>query len=327
MPPSIQDCIHLVSTSPAAGHVLTAGGKRSRIRYASSCLTIGPCDVEPDRHVTRRRAWEAERPWPLPLTLVGLEELAAAIAGDGPVAVWATHAFQDLVWLWWALDGLQRLSVDPRRLFVVRPHVDGPFQTVGGTMAGEGRAAFETAVPIVDEVLVEGAVMWSRYASTSPLAFDEARRRGSRVFPELTVSAEIHGAWFPRLDGERLFLSRLDEVLLGRVGDSACTSGELLDGASRELLEPFDGFFPIERLRAWASHGVLARETHSDRDMFRQDSFRLNERTRRLLAEGLERVDDAPPIHVGGCLVNDPTSPWVRVGDGDGWRLVARASC
>lgn len=259
------------------------------------------------------------------MRVVGLEDLRAAITCDRPVVLWGTRAYSDLVWLWWLLDGLDRIPIDGQQRFLVRPWSDDPLVEVGGLSSQEGRIALAAAAPVRDADLREGADLWRRYASASPLAFDDARRRGSSVFPELASSAELHGAWFPRLTGDRLVLSELDEILLGLVDDTSRRSDEILTNADEKslalLVQPFHGFCPIERLRAWATHGALARETHSERDPYQQDSFRATETTRRLLAEGLARVDDAPPLYVGGCRVNDPAAPWVRIEEDSGWRL------
>lgn len=321
MPPSFAEAIHLVSSDSAAGHVKQAGGRPSRIFFSYYPLTVGPCDPDPQRHQELRRA-HAES-W---MRLFGLEDLRAAITCDLPVVVWGTRAYSDLVWTLWVLDGLDRIPIDGQPRFLARPWSDDPLVEVGGLSSEDGRVALAAAAPITVDVQREGADLWRRYASTSPLAFDEARRRGSTVFPELASSAELHGAWFPRLTGERLRLSELDEVVLGLVDDTSRPTYEILKNADEKLLallvQPFHGFYPIERLRAWATHGAIARETHPDRtNPFEQDSFRATEMTRRLLAEGLERVDDAPPLYVGGCRVNDPATPWVRFEDDSGWRL------
>jgi hypothetical protein len=167
--------------------------------------------------------------------------------------------------------------------------------------------------------------LWIKYASASPLAFDEARRRGSSVFPELTRSAELHGAWFPRFTDGCLRLSELDEALLGGIDDFWRTTSDLFSTLPPDRLArlawPFDPFFSIDRLRAWATHGALEREALADQNPWAQDRFRVTDRTRALLGHGLDGVGDAPQLYVGGCLVNDPTSPWVRIEDDSGWRL------
>ena len=211
------------------------------------------------------------------------------------------------------------------RFFFARPQPEDPLTEVGGSTPDEARIALASARAVSDDEWREGADLWMKFASPSPLAFDEARRRGSSLFPELTMSAELHGAWFPRLEDRRLQLSQLDELLLGAFDDSWRTTFELLptlppDRLAR-LVGPFDAFFSDYRLRAWATQGVLEREALTDQNPFAQDRFRATDRTRALLDHGLDGVGDAPQLYVGGCVVHDAASPWVRIEDDSGWRL------
>lgn len=329
MPPAIADAIHLVFSDAGMGQLLGAGAKRARIHGSGDELTSGPCDVDPARHEKLREAWDIERGWPGSRHRLGLERLRATIAGDDPVVLWGTRAFLDLVWLWWALDGLRRVGAEGPRFSLARPHPDDPLTGCGGSTPDEARVALAAARPISDDEWREGAELWIKYASPSPLAFDEARRKGSSVFSELTSSAELHGAWFPRQNGGRLRLSELDEVLLGSVGDSWLTTSDLLrvlpERKLARLVRPYAGFFPVHRLRAWATHGVLERQEVDDKNPWEQARFRATARTRALLDRGLANVGDAPQIYVGGCLVNDPASPWVRVESDSGWRLAVHA--
>ncbi len=320
MPPTFAEAIHLVSSGPASGNVKQAGAPRARIRYSDERLTSGPCDVDPVRH-EELRGRDSEF-W---MRRLGLEDLRAAIAGDAPVVLWATRAYSDLVWLCWALDGLGRIGAEGARFFLARPQPKDPLETTGGSTPEEARIALEAARPITPDEWREGADLWIKFASPSPLAFDEARRRGSSVFPELTSSAELHGAWFPRLTDGRLRLSELDELLLGVLDDSWRTTSDLLKMLPLDRLVrlawPFHPFIPIYRLRAWATHGALEREALADENPWVQDRFRATDRSRALLERGLDDVGDAPQLYVGGCLVNDPTSPWLRIEEDSGWRL------
>jgi hypothetical protein len=311
----IEAAIHLASSDSAGGCLKAAGAKGARVRIAMDYLTVGPCDRDPERHRALRRAWapvESMGPY-------GFDDVGVAIAGEEPVVVWATRAFAELVWLWWVLDGIARVGMGENRPFLLaRPRPRDPLETTGGTSPKVAKAAFAAATPLTDETLREGAELWSLYAAPSPLAFDEARRRGSPVFPEIAERGDVHGAWFPRLDAGQLRLSLLDELLLGGFGDTWRNAHRIL---AHELTRPFGVFYIYARLKAWASRGALERKP-GRRDEF-DDEFRLTEQGRRLLEHGLERVDDAPPLHVGGCRINDPAAPWVRIDDTSGWRLAA----
>jgi hypothetical protein len=322
--PSIETAIHLVAGSAGAGWVKAIGAKRGIA--SDDRLTSGPCDVDPVRHAELRRAWDTEvAPYTEWRSALDLAKLRTVIAGDAPIVLWGTRAYSDLVWIWWALDALDRIGAARVRCWLARPHCDDPYARVGMFDADAMREAFAAATAVTAEQWREGAELWSKFASPSPLAFDEARRRGSRAFPELTSNAELHGAWFPQFADGRLRLSELDEILLGNVGDSWRTPRKIVGAlpADRlmQLVWMFDAYFHAERLRQWATIGVLEREPAEKDNLYDEDRFRATDRARALLSDGLERVSDAPPMQVGGCRVNGPASPWVRIDDDAGWRL------
>jgi hypothetical protein len=323
------EAIHLVSSDSASGHVKQAtklAGLPRQVRILGERLTVGPCDVDPQKHVELRRAWNAEEGD----ETFGLDELRVAIAGDLPVVVWATRAYPDLVWLWWILDGLKRIGPRTHPTMFVRPKPDDPLSTVGGIAPEAGREALTVARRISDDEFREGAELWRLFASPDPRAFDEARRRGSVVFPELNESAELHGAWFPRLADGRLHLSEYDQCLLASLTDEWLMPCDLLNPTVtpgwERLLRTFGSYYvPIWRLHAWAAHGVVAREArgYANGNRLEQDVFRLTGRALDLLDNGLETVGNAPTVYVGGCRIHDPATPWVRVSDESGWRITA----
>ncbi|HEX2686382.1 MAG TPA: DUF1835 domain-containing protein [Kofleriaceae bacterium] len=331
MKPTFIHAIHLVSCESAGGHVKRVvkpdGEPRTNLKILSEQLTVGPCDVDPVRHVELRRAWNAEIGDEY-LKTFGLEDLRAAVAGDRPVVIWATRAYAELVWRWWILDGLRRLGPLAQPPILIQPKPDDPLSTVGGTSPKAGRAALAVARAISDDEFREGAELWRLYTSPDPRAFDEARRGGSSAFPEFSESADVYGTWFPRLEDGRLRLAEHDERLLASLTDEWLTPWVLSEPVFKErgwqrLLWPFGTFVPVWRLRQWAANGVVAHEVRNpdNGNPFEQDAFRLTDRTRLLLANGMEGVGDVPSIYVGGCRINDPASPWVRVVDGSDWRI------
>lgn len=153
------------------------------------------------------------------------------------------------------------------------------------------------------------------------------------MFPELRESADLHGDWFPRLEDGLLHLAEHDERLLASLTDEWLITWDLNTRISEKhggerLLWTYGGLVAFWRLRQWAAHGVVAREVRANDDSAERlecelTFFRRTERTRALVSNGLEGVGDAPPIYVGGCRINDPTVPWVRVADESGWRITA----
>lgn len=317
---SFDTTVHLVPEASAGGLMKRAGAARERVHVAADRLNVGPCAVAPERHAALREAWYA-RAWGVRQRAFGLDELRVAI-GDGrlPVVVWASRGFSDLLWLWWVLDGIERLDC-PEPLLVARPWPADLSGRVGGATVDEAEAALAAARPVTHRERREGSELWRKFAVANPLPFDEARRNGSIVFPELSECGDVYGAWFPRLEGGRLRLSQLDELLLGSLREQWLTMPELmgeLSGRERQL-DAFGLMVAVLRLKDWAARGVV-QHRRCDAE---QDAFRLTDRARALLAQGLESVGDAPVIDVGGCKLGDPAAPWVRVADGSGWRLAS----
>jgi hypothetical protein len=321
MPPSFAEAIHLVPSAAACGGIRQTGGRGTRVYESGDRLTSGPCAVDPIRHEELRNAWDTDG-WKRRLSL---DRLRDAVDGADPIVVWATRAFTDLVWLCWALHSLDRVRADASRVYLARPDPGDPRMEVGCSNSEQQRIALAAANPVTGAPWRDGVDLWIRFASASPLAFDEARRSGSSAFPELSSAGELHGAWFPRELAGRLQLAELDEVLLRGVDDSWRTPAELIGALSEDtlvrLLGSFDDNVPVYRLRAWANHGAIEHEPVANDKYFAQDRFRATDRTRALLRHGLDAVGDAPTQYVGGCVVNDPASPWVRIDGDSGWRL------
>jgi hypothetical protein len=254
------------------------------------------------RHVELRRAWNAAIGVEY-LETFGLDDLRAAVAGDRPVVVWATRAYADLVWLWWIVDGLGRLGPLAQPPLLVDPKPDDPRDTVGGITPDAGRAALAVARAISNDELREGAELWRLYASPDPRAFDEARRRGSQVFPEISESADLYGDWFPRLEDGRLRLAENDERLLASLTDQFLITWDLNKLITEQhgwqrLLWTYGGLVAFWRLRQWSAHGVVSREVraHGNGDTLECERtlFRLTDRTRYLLENGTVSCSQAP---------------------------------
>jgi hypothetical protein len=189
--PSIDQCVHLVSGSAAAGQLMGAGA-RKRIYRSDDTLTSGPCDPDPARQLELRRAWDREAaPGIAFRNPVSLEDLRTAIEGGDPVVLWGTRAFSDLVWLWWALDGLRRIGAGGSRFYVARPHAEEPWLTVGHLKPAEVLVALAAARPVTEDEWREGARLWLAFASPSPLAFDEARRTGSSALTAASAGGRV----------------------------------------------------------------------------------------------------------------------------------------
>ena len=97
---------HLVPCVASAGLLIRTGATRNLVHPFPDRLTLGPCAQAPEVHRALRETWNEG----LPFAPFGLEELGHAAAEDGPVVLWGSRGFSDVVWIAWALDGIGRLG-------------------------------------------------------------------------------------------------------------------------------------------------------------------------------------------------------------------------
>ncbi len=299
----LENAMHLAHGESAANHIQAVTGSA---RCTRDLLTRGPCDADPTRHQALRAAYWGVTDWD-----TGLGPELAALPPAQPIVIWATSAWSDQLWLWWTLDVVSRHDIARERLWWAQPRTDHPLASAGAAPPDELRVAVTRAQPISDAQLAGGASLWLKYADPSPLAFDQARRTGSPAFPDLSQIAEPHGYWFPRLVDGALRLSELDESLLSSLRGDWRLPRKLM-GDDR-LMFPFGDSMLMRRLEEWVRQGAVERQDPG--------AYRLSQTGARLLAAGLPDVAEAPSLHIGGCRVNDPTAPWVRVIDRNCWRL------
>jgi hypothetical protein len=310
MEPSFAEVRHLVTSGEAAvGLLRQAGATKESIFFSSDVLTVGPCSGEPYVHLAMRTLWN--RGWDT--RILSLDDLRQATDGHTPVAVWATFAPADLLWLIWALDGLSRISVRIDQLRLVRPMPPDRSQTLGGVTVEQARAAFASATRVSEGMLREASTLWNLFTSSTPSTFGEACWSANEAFPELRAVGNFYGACFPTVRAGQLRLAKLDEVLLRTLDDAWRTTADILDKMQdRDAFIPALGpFLAIRRLRNWAEHRVIERDARGATNPFLQDAFRATQLSQRLLDTGMSSVGEAPPLCVGGCVVNLQDIPWV----------------
>jgi hypothetical protein len=308
---TFQDAIHITHGDCAGGLVRSNGA--TRVLVQKDLLTVGACDADPTRHRAARLAQ-----WNITdddgnQGNIGRSDLLAAVAAlpaSAPIVVWTSTAWSDRVALWWSLDTLAPLR---DRLFIAQvPPGRHPLKSMGATPGDQLADTLANAAPPTDDWLSQSIELWRAYASPSPLGFDQKRRAGSRVFPELATVGDIHGGWFPRQAGSGLRLSELDELLLRGI-----THDFQVPRFADRILFPFGDWMARDRLEAWHRSGALERQ---------EKSYRRTSAADALLADGLPAIDHAPRLYVGGCPVHDAGAPWARIDDSGGWHLEALAS-
>jgi hypothetical protein len=350
-PFEIQEAVHLFHGDSSAGTARYGGWGRHLV-VARDTLSWGPCDRDPVRHGKKRRAhWLAydrlllrTHPGLAPRIaretaqgrrrvekeIFAAPELLKALAGHPlrrPIVLWTTPTWSDRLTLFWALDALHDLDIEKRAVWVAQPRWTSPRVPVSEASLGcfnpdQLQDAFALAQRLSGGMLEEGGALWRKYSWPSPLAFDEARRRGSQLFPELSQLAEVHGKHFPRVSGRsrRLRLSELDELFLSRFRPDRwlrpidCLKRPLIRDAVFTTLATHGETFFTHRLRVWARERdpPLLQRDLPEGGHYHRVSYRLTPRGALLLERGLERPEEAPPLFTGGCLVYSGKRSWVR---------------
>jgi hypothetical protein len=268
---------------------------------------------------------------------MGAAELATRLSeypGERPVVLWTAAAWRDRLAFWWVLDAIGRTAVDRDRFWVAEPSLAGrphdPDPRLGTYMPREFRQAFGSLRPLQAGTVRSGTALWRAYAKLTPLAFDRARRQGSRLFPDLVRIGDLWGSSFPWAVGSRLRLSDADRVLLwGLRTDRWVTFGGVIGNLShREIFFLLAREPDIGRLRLlrWVGHdtvdpAVLTLPGPNGRYESHTAVYRLTAKGKRLLEDGLDRPGEAPPLWVGGCCAYDEKTTWVRRGEERDWRI------
>jgi hypothetical protein len=163
-----------------------------------------------------------------------------------------------------------------------------------------------------------------------PPGLRRRRPQGGRYFPDLPAVAEVHGWFFPQVNGRsrRLRLSRQDQTLLDFLHPDEWVRPHAFVRDKRF----FDEFYLLifwemvtDRLHAWATHraddpAVLSRKVEGV-SSWTHVAYRLTARGERIRRSGLEQADEAPPQFIGGCCVYSGRNPWVRRNRGQQWQI------
>jgi hypothetical protein len=343
-PPSrIDEPVHVILGSSAAGSLRQLGGRESIILHDHLCP--GPCDVNPARHLRKRRDYLLGYVEPFDRdrrahcnavaeNLLGGRQFAERIAAypsDRPVVFWTSPAWTDRLAFWWALDALKNGPVRPGRCWVAEPRLPAeyhPPQSLGAFPPREFKAAFAVLRPLTTKTAQAGAGLWQKYAAASPVAFDRARRTPSASFPDLPETAEAYGTFFPHavLRPARLKLSAIDQALFDALAeDKWLRPVDLLKRNPRvvDLVFPFGDLFLLRRLREWAAHrrntSLHQRDVPQGVNEWTALAYLLTPHGSHLRDWGLERPTEAPPLYVGGCRLYAEKPTWARRERGGSW--------
>jgi hypothetical protein len=343
----LPDGVHVVRGVSAAGVVKSAGARR--IIPLPDDLAVGPSSRSVKLHPkVRQRFWRSAyviaRSDPDfnevsgdAVALLGADGVAEAQAKQGgPVFLWANGGWNDLLILGWLLDGAGRRGGDWARARLAGDlRIPMPLGWFNPTqLSPYGQDTQEITAPLREE-LIE---LWRAYTAPTPEHLERLRR--TPTLPTLVEGLGIYASQLPQRvpRARRMRLPLVDEVLLRIVParrfarfpdlfkDTPGSRERWPRAGLYSMISYFGDLFPQARLAAWSMGSTPAIEqialpvgTDPGGRPY-NTSWRLTERGRRFLANGIDGPDDLPAVVVGGYS-SDRAESWCCAYRGSGWRL------
>jgi hypothetical protein len=339
--------VHVVRGDSPGGALKSAGA--APIIAVPDNLAVGPSSRSPKLHPKiRERYWRAEyasarRGAVLEddlgdlVTLLGAPALVDQISKSGatPLRLWGSGFWSDLLFLGWLFDAVR----------------DGDGEWKNATLAGDlhatmplgwlnpeqlyplGRDARQVS-PQLRQAFIE---VWRAFTEPTPKRLEELRRAPPEPLPTFVEGLAGYAALLPRrfARSRRLRLSAVDEVLFRLIPSSRRVRfPDLFKGSSPararwpkaglfSMLAYFGEVFIETRIASWSSGPAPAIEQFELTGMAEgpyTTAWRLTERGRRLLAQGLDGADDCPEQLVGGYRPGR-VETWCCSVTAAGWRL------
>jgi hypothetical protein len=175
---------------------------------------------------------------------------------------------------------------------------------------------------------------WRKISGRSPVLSTEGGR-ADRVRKDLVELGTHQAAFFPRVDGSALTLSRIDELLFACLDKDWSTPVDVImhrSSAGEELryywmIRIGDYSFAM-RLRQWAEHrgaeAALERVPYRPERGMLEARYRLTAVGDAIKRRGLSEIAQGAPLPVWGATAYDPAAPWVVVDDHAGRQRIKR---
>lgn len=302
-------------------------------------LTCGPSSADPRQHgAVRRSFWAAQRreghdfahapDLSLNEAVLDTDALSKALpnARDAEaIVVWSSLYWPDVLFRWWAFDALMSNAEKGRTYWVAAPNAE--WKWPGGLTEAEVVADCRFTRVSLPQAR-RAAAAWLAFASDSPEWLATPGRRRALLAPRDRGVSWFYAALLPRIGraGGNLGISIIDEWLLSNFHE-----WRSLSDVFRASAFPQD-FWPMlnlgesllyARLAWWSRHrgGVFmntqAVESHRPSDQ----RHCLTDEGRLLLERGLARLDDSPPVQVGGYSSADRSPQWALSEHPNHWTL------
>jgi hypothetical protein len=315
-------------------------GLRVPVRFVHDNLLEGPCASDPEVHCEQRCDYWNFRGRERTQFCSRFGDLINALKSRQRIVLWTSGLWVDTLMLWALCAWRLRYRPEHPDLDVVVLG-DAPEDGFGygfvHVKPSDARRGLDDARTLSRTRVRHMARSWRKVSGRAPVLSAEGRSAG-RLRKDLVALGTHQAAFFPRLDGNTLTLSRIDELLFSCLDDKDwLTPVKVLvhpSPAGEELIKHWmlrisDCSFAW-RLRQWAEHrgaeAALESVPHrTDRPPPMLDArYRLTAAGEAIKRRGLAEIAQGPPWPMCGAMAYDPADPWVVVNDHEGGQRLRR---
>ena len=300
---------------------------------------IGPCASDPEVHCEQRCDYFDLRGRERAQFCSRFHDVINALKSRQRVVVWTSGLWSDRLILWAFCAWRLRYRPEHPDLDMVVLG-DAPEDGFGyGTVRvkpADARRGLDDARALSLTRVRHMARSWRRVSGRSPVLSAKGRSTG-RLRKDLVELGTHQAAFFPRVEGRALILSRIDELLFSclDVKDWLTPVDVLMQRspAGEELMNHWMsriGDLSVAwRIRQWAEHRGAEAALESvpyrpDRPPMLEARYRLTAAGEAIKQHGLTEIAQGPPWPMWGVTAYDPAAPWVVVNDGEGGQRLQR---
>jgi hypothetical protein len=303
-------------------------GLRLSVRLMADNMLEGPCASDPEVHCEQRCDYWHLRGRERTLFRSRSHDVIDALKSRQRIVVWTSGLWSDRLMLW-ALCAW-RLRYRPEHPDLdIGVLGDAPEDGFGygfvRVKPADARRGLDDTRALSPTRVQHMARSWRKVSGRAPVLSAEGRSAG-RLRKDLVELGSHQAAFFPRVDGSALTLSRIDALLFSCLDVKGwSTPVDVLmhrSAAGEELMKHW--MFRIGdlsfawRLRQWAEHRGAEAALESvpyrpDRPPMLEYRYRLTAVGEAIKRHGLTEIAQGPPLPMWGAVAYDPADPWVVV--------------
>lgn len=313
-------------------------GSRLPVRFMRDNVLEGPCASDPEDHCEQRCDYWNLRGRERTQFRSRFHDVIDALRSRHRIVVWTSGLWRDRLMLWALCAWRLRYRPEHPDLDMVvlgdAPE-DGFSRGFVRVKPADARRGQDDARAQSRTRVQHMARSWRKLSGRSPILSTEGGR-ADRARKELVELGTHQAAFFPRVDGNALTLSWVDQLLFACLGKDWLTPADVFmhrSSAGEELRngwgERIGDVFIAMRLRQWAEHrgAEAALENvpyRTDRPPMLEARYRLTAVGDVIKRHGLADIAQGPPLPAWGVTAYDPAAPWVVVDDGAGHQRIRR---